>query len=98
MGNWNREMKHQGKNISDLAKRLRSILPEYRPISEFAGRSGTYKAVDADGNVYLVTWTIHEDKIPHRAEQMIMDAQKFMTASEEAMVWFKPDEGWRMEF
>lgn len=43
--------------LSDLHQRLYSILPEYAPISTHTGDTvGTYKSVDADGNVFLVDY------------------------------------------
>lgn len=48
--------------ITDLHQRLYSILPEYAPISTHTGNSvGTYKAVDADGNVFLVDYEATTD-------------------------------------
>lgn len=88
-------MKFQQKNLTDLQKRLRSVLPEYKPISEFNGESGTYKAVNNDGNVFLVTWTCEEGKTPVRSESMIMDFNGLMNKSE----GYKrpaPDEAWNL--
>lgn len=40
-----------------LAARLRAVLPDYRPLAEWSGETpGTYKGIDSQGNVYLVTW------------------------------------------
>ena len=48
--------------ITDLHQRLYSILPEYAPISTHEGdRTGTFKAVDADGNVFLVDYEAGEN-------------------------------------
>lgn len=48
--------------ITDLHQRLYSILPEYAPISAHEGdRTGTFKAVDADGNVFLVDYEAGEN-------------------------------------
>lgn len=43
--------------VTDLHQRLYTILPEYRPISTQKGdETGTFKAVDHDGNVFLVDY------------------------------------------
>lgn len=43
--------------LNDLHQRLYSILPEYLPISAHGGtETGTFKAVDYDGNVFLVDY------------------------------------------
>jgi hypothetical protein len=48
--------------ITDLHQRLYSILPEYAAISTHEGdRTGTFKAVDADGNVFLVDYEAGEN-------------------------------------
>lgn len=48
--------------LTDLHQRLYSILPEYDPISTWnSTKSGTFKAVDTDGNVFLVDFEITED-------------------------------------
>jgi hypothetical protein len=48
--------------ITDLHQRLYSILPEYAPISTHEGnRTGTYKAVDSDGHVFLVDYEAGEN-------------------------------------
>ena len=40
-----------------LAARLRAVLPDYRPLAEWSGKTpGTFKGIDSQGNVYLVTW------------------------------------------
>ena len=86
-------MKYQ-RDKTDLHRRLATVLMEYPLISTFNGKSGTYKAVDGEGNVYLVTWACEEDMVPYRKQRLVMDAKKFLRESEEAEVWFKPDEAW----
>lgn len=87
-------MKAYVKNYSDLAKRLRSVLKEHRCISEFTGQSGVYKAVDGDGNVFLVEWICKDGEMPWRQERLVMDSARFFKESEESSNWFKPDENW----
>lgn len=49
---WKREI-----DTESLSQRLRSVLPEYRCVSERVGEElGTFKAIDREGNVWLVTW------------------------------------------
>jgi len=87
-------MKFQQKNLSDLHKRLKAIMPEYKPISEFNGQSGTYKAINGDGNVFLVTWTVEEGKDSHRSESFVMDYNLLMRKSDDTMSRYEPHEGW----
>lgn len=50
-----------------LHERLGQVLPDYRPVSERRGdEPGTFKAIDGDGNIWLVTW--HEPAKPTRDE------------------------------
>jgi hypothetical protein len=59
--------------ITDLQQRLYSILPEYRPISEQKGdEEGTFKAVDFDGNVFLVDFE-NGDRGPRRCKRFFCD-------------------------
>lgn len=59
--------------ITDLHQRLYSILPEYAPISTHEGDAvGTYKAVDADGNVFLVSFEAAENGL-RRHKQFFCD-------------------------
>jgi hypothetical protein len=52
--------------LNDLHQRLYSILPESKPISTWeGGREGTYKAVDADGNVFLVDFSYFQGVLRH---------------------------------
>lgn len=91
-------MKYQAKDKSDLHKRLACILPQYPLISTFTGRSGVYKAVNADGNVFLVTWTIEEGQDAKRTERFYMDYNKLVRESDaQGAGWLKPDEGWSFE-
>jgi hypothetical protein len=53
-------MKHQQKILTDLHQRLYQILPEYKAISSWMGESGTFKAVDAEGNVFIVEFSRSE--------------------------------------
>lgn len=87
-------MKYQ-KDKSDLHKRLAVILPEYPLISTFNGQAGTYKAVDAEGKVFLVTWSYDAFEKPYRTEKFHMSYERLMSESDnQGAGWFKPDEGW----
>jgi hypothetical protein len=87
-------MKFQQKNLSDLHKRLKAIMPEYKPISEYSGKTGTYKAINGDGNVFLITWTHDEGKPPHRSESFLMDYNTLLRKSDDKMARYQPEEGW----
>lgn len=87
-------MKFQ-KDKADLHKRLAVVLPEYPLISTFNGKSGTYKAIDLEGKVYLVTWTFDEFDKAHRSEKLVMSYEKLLAESDnQGAGWFKPDENW----
>lgn len=87
-------MKQIQKNLTDLHKRLHAVLPEYPPISTFAGKSGTFKAINADGNVFLVTWTYRDGEPPLRKEEFAMDYFTLCRKSEDKISSLAPDQGW----
>lgn len=67
--------------IPDLQQRLYSILPEYAAISTQRGDDeGTYKAVDSDGNVYLVDFANGENG-PIRRKRFFCDYAALLAAS-----------------
>ena len=67
--------------ITDLHQRLYSILPEYAPISTHEGdRTGTFKAIDADGNVFLVDFEIGENGL-RRNKRFFCDYGQLVTNS-----------------
>ena len=43
-------------DLTELHTRLAQILPDYKLISARDSEPGTYKAITAEGTVYLVTW------------------------------------------
>jgi hypothetical protein len=93
-----KSMRNQVKDKTELHKRLAAILPEYPLISTFNGRSGHYKAVDADGRVFLVSWACDEDKAPKRTERLLMDYTRLVKESDsQGAGWFRPEEGWSYE-
>lgn len=58
--------KNQKPILNDLHQRLYSILPEYAPVSTWEwGKEGTYKAVDYDGNVFLVDYSYSDGLLRH---------------------------------
>lgn len=82
--------------LTELHQRLRQVLSEYKPISEMQDKSGTYKAITQDGDVYLVTWTFEENKLPHRSSEFVMDYQTLKRTSMDAKQP-RPDQGWVIE-
>ena len=67
--------------ITDLHQRLYSILPEYAPISTHeSDRTGTFKAIDADGNVFLVDFEIGENGL-RRNKRFFCDYGQLVTNS-----------------
>jgi hypothetical protein len=84
--------------ITDLHQRLYSILPEYAPISTHTGNSvGTYKAVDADGNVFLVDYETTTDGL-RRNKRFFCDYSQLVANSSlrtEAKRC-SPDENWTL--
>ncbi len=89
-------MKAIQKNLTDLKKRLHAVLPEYRPISEFNGQPGTFKAICGEGNVYLVRWETGEALTAKRSEKLVMDYFTLCRKSDEAISDFRPEDGWDM--
>lgn len=90
-------MKYQ-KDKTDLHKRLACVLPEYPLISTFNGQAGTYKAVDLEGKVFLVTWSYDDFGNPYRSERLAMGFEKLMAESESGGAgWHRPNEGWNIE-
>lgn len=87
-------MKHLQKNLTELHKRLYAVLPQYQPISAYSGRSGTFKAINHEGNVYLVTWQHFEDKPPVRKEEFAMDYFTLCRKSDEKVSTMRPEQGW----
>lgn len=80
--------------ISDLHQRLYQVLPEYKPISQMKlGEIGTWKAINADGDVYLVTWERLPSQVMRRTQTFAMDYQTLVRKSTDTRA-LKPDEGW----
>jgi hypothetical protein len=67
-------------NLSDLHARLYQILPEYPPVSAWTGENGTYKAVDAEGNVFLVDFERGEAGLRHE-KRFFCDYQGLLAGS-----------------
>lgn len=90
-------MKQIQKNLTDLHKRLHAVLPQYQPISTFKGDSGTYKAINAEGNVYLVTWEKRDNEPPKRREEFVMDYFTLCRKSDQKVAELKPEDGWDLD-
>ena len=82
--------------ITDLQQRLYSILPEYKPIHQHKGDdTGTYKAVDFDGNVFLVDFEQGENGL-RRHKRFFCDYASLVTSSslKTEPKQCAPDENW----
>ncbi len=83
-------------NPTDLSHKLKQVLLEYPLISTFEyGVNGTYKAIDNEGNVYLVSWDFDPDT-PIRSEQFVMNYQQLSRQALERNQ-LAPHEGWVLE-
>jgi len=91
-------MKYNNKPVlTDLYARLRQVLPQYKPISEMKlGETGTWKAVDSDGNVYLVSWGVTCDKTPTRKSELVFDYQTLLRQSGQSKS-YGPEDNWILE-
>lgn len=84
---WQRQV-----NFPDLHKKLYEVLTNTQPISKKDGDiEGVWKAIDSEGNVYLVAWWQDADGRWHRSQKLAM-AAKQVSAYEPGRP--KPDEGW----
>lgn len=83
--------------LSDLHQRLYQILPEYKPISSWTGESGTFKAVDAEGTVYLVDISRSEAGLRHE-KRFFCDYQQLVTnsMSRAEAKRTSPEENWNL--
>lgn len=67
--------------LTDLHQRLYSMLTEYPPISTWeGGKEGTYKAVDHDGNVFLVDFSV-SDGVLKREKRFFCDYAGLLASS-----------------
>jgi len=67
--------------ITDLQQRLYSVLPQYAPISTHKGdNEGTYKAIDSDGNVFLVDFSMGENGL-RRNKRFFCDYAALLASS-----------------
>lgn len=89
---------YRGLNLTDLHKRLYAIMPELQPISTHkTGDSGTYKAIDHEGNVYEVDIWYTENTM-HRRERLVMNYAVLAAQSNDAVEKrLKPHEGWNLD-
>ncbi len=85
-------MKHQQKILPDLHQRLYQILPEYKPISSWMGESGTFKGVDAEGNVFIVEFNRSEAGLRHE-KRFFCDYQALVVNSQSRNEPKRPDSG-----
>lgn len=72
---WKKEL-----DTETLYRRLAQVYPEYRSVSSRVGDElGTFKAIDREGNIYLVTWVEpYTDERGHhvirRKKQLVIQA------------------------
>jgi hypothetical protein len=90
-------MRQFQNSFGELHRRLKNVLPEYRPISEWqAGQTGTYKATDNSGCIYLVTIE-YVDATMRRTVKLVMSAEDAARQTEEpGKRRPRPDEGWNL--
>jgi hypothetical protein len=83
-------------NLPDLYHKLKQVLPEYPLISTYqTGINGTYKAIDGEGNVWLVAWDFNPD-VPVKSQQFVMDYHALSRVAVEQNR-LAPTEGWVIE-
>lgn len=88
--------KNQGTNFAELHKRLYSVLPEYKPISQLDG-PGTYKSIDAAGVVSLVTISVDDEGKQSRSTKRALSADEVEQRAESTRR-HAPHEGWERNF
>jgi hypothetical protein len=83
-------------NYPDLHKKLYAVLKNTDPISKrIEDIEGVWKAIDGEGNVYLVAWWKDEDGKWHRSQKLQLDAKQVANQfAEEESGRPKPHEAW----
>jgi hypothetical protein len=81
----------------ELHRRLKQVLPDHKPISEWqSGQSGTFKATDASGCVYLVT-IAYEGATMRRTVELVLNSEDAARQTEDPKKRRpRPDEGWNL--
>ncbi len=67
--------------LPELHTRLYQVLPEHPPISSRMDEEGVYKAIDATGNVYLVSFTLSPTGATSAVKHRVMDYDALLRAS-----------------
>ncbi len=67
--------------LPELHTRLYQVLPEHPPISSRMDEEGVYKAIDATGNVYLVSFTTGLTGAMAATKHRVMDYDALLRAS-----------------
>lgn len=67
--------------LTELHTRLYQVLPEHPPISSRMDQEGVYKAIDATGNVYLVSFTTGLTGATAVQKHRVMDYDALLRAS-----------------
>lgn len=85
-------------NFVELHRRLKEVLPEYKPISEWrSGMNGTYKATDASGAIYLVTIVEEPGQPVRRSVELVMSPDEaFSRSAKPGSIRPRADEGWNI--
>lgn len=85
-------------NFVELHRRLKEVLPEYKPISEWrSGMNGTYKATDASGTIYLVTIVEQPGQPVRRSVELVMSSDEaFSRSAKPGTMRPRADEGWNI--
>ncbi len=67
--------------LPELHTRLYQVLPEHPPISSRMDQEGIFKAIDATGNVYLVSFTTGATGATAVHKHRVMDYDALLRAS-----------------
>jgi len=67
--------------LPELHTRLYQVLPEHPPISSRMDQEGIFKAIDATGNVYLVSFTTGLTGATAVQKHRVMDYDALLRAS-----------------
>jgi hypothetical protein len=67
--------------LPELHTRLYQVLPEHPPISSRVDQEGIFKAIDATGNVYLVSFTTGLTGAVAIEKHRVMDYDALLRAS-----------------
>jgi len=67
--------------LPELHTRLYQVLLDHPPISSRMDQEGIFKAIDATGNVYLVSFTLNATGATSTTKHRVMDYDALLRAS-----------------